>query len=78
MALGDCHFQRIATKRECAVNLVTEGLMKAPTLQLLVVILQGKTPFYGRYFLTFLSRTFEVYDHVTWLFTVLIYVKSLW
>ena len=46
--LGECHFQRIADGRETATRLVTEALMKAPSLQLLVVILPGKTPVYGR------------------------------
>ena len=46
--LGECHFQRLADGREAATHLVTEALMKAPKLQLLVVILPGKTPLYGR------------------------------
>ena len=48
--LGDCHFQRFANEREHAGNLVTEALTEAPTLKLLVVILPGKTPLYGKYF----------------------------
>ena len=51
--LGECHFQRIADRGETATRLVTEALMKAPRLQLLVVILPGKTPLYGRLFCTF-------------------------
>ena len=46
--LGKCHFQRIADGSETATRLVTEVLMKAPKLQILVVILPGKTPLYGR------------------------------
>ena len=56
--LGDCHFQRFANERESTSNLVAEALMKASRLQLLVVILPGKTPFYGRYYLTFPSSSF--------------------
>ena len=48
--LGDCHFQRFANDREPAGNLVTEALKNVPTLKLLVVILPGKTPLYGKYF----------------------------
>lgn len=47
---GDCHFQGITNEREPAANLITEALMIAPKLQLLVVILPGKTPFYCKYF----------------------------
>ena len=46
--LGKCHFQRIAGGSETATRLVTVALMKAPKLQILVVILPGKTPLYGR------------------------------
>ena len=46
--LGNCCFQRFASEREPALNLVTEALRNAPTLQLLVVILPGKTPLYGK------------------------------
>ena len=49
IALGECHFQRLADEKQTASHLVTEALMKAPKLQLLVVILPGKTPLYGRY-----------------------------
>ena len=49
IALGECHFQCIADERQTASCLVTEALMKAPKLQLLMVILPGKTPLYGRY-----------------------------
>ena len=48
--IGKCHFEKIANEGEHAAYLVTEALMKAPNLQLLIVILPGKTPFYGRYF----------------------------
>ena len=46
--LGKCHFHRIADGSETATRLVTEALMKAPKLQILVDILPGKTPLYGR------------------------------
>ena len=49
IALGECHFQRLADEKQIASRLVTEALIKAPKLQLLVVILPGKTPLYGRY-----------------------------
>ena len=59
--LGDCQFQRFANERESTSNLAAEALMKASRLQLLVVILPGKTPFdgrfYGRYYLTFPSSS---------------------
>ena len=48
--LGKCHFHRIADGSETATRLVTEALMKAPKLQILVDILPGKTPLYGRLF----------------------------
>ena len=47
MNLGNCHFQRIASKEEKAADLVTEALITT-ALQLLVVILPGKLTFYGR------------------------------
>ena len=46
--LRKCHFQRIADGSKTATRLVTEALMKAPKLQLLVVIFPGKRPLYGR------------------------------
>ena len=60
MRLGDCHFQRIASEGETAANLVTEALIKARKLQLLVVILPKKSLLYG--------RSFELFHqaHLTW------------
>ena len=53
MRLGNCRFQRIANEGETAASLVTEALIKALKLQLLVVILPEKSPLYGRPFQLF-------------------------
>ena len=60
MSLGSCHFQKIANGKETAANLVTEALIKALKLQLLVVILPKKSPLYGRYFWTYPSKTKKI------------------
>ena len=67
--LGDCQYQRFAIEGEHAVNLVTEALTRAPTLQLLVVILPGKTPFYGKHFELFhlAPLTFKIYGYMWFL-----------
>ena len=73
--LGDCHFQRFANDREPAGNLVTEALKNAPTLKLLVVILPGKTPLYGKYFKTFSSSTFDFKN--IWIYAALDIVSTI-
>ena len=72
MRFGNCHFQIIANEGESAASLVTETLIKALKLQLLVVVLPEKSPFYGRSF-----ELFHLLSLASWLNQSLLFQTGL-